>query len=126
MGKAHKPGLQPLIHSLITRLMYISGNRVKLSASQLRKQFILAPENTVLVVCYESKEDGLLELVGHAFATVWDYEGGMPTFEDEILLLIPVIRPHWLGHTACCQSPHSKKIHCNIPPLNIEVMFSLP
>jgi hypothetical protein len=48
------------------------GKRVKMSDSWLRKECLSAPESTVLVTCF--KRD---VLVGHAFATVWNFDGGV-------------------------------------------------
>jgi len=42
-----------------------------MSASKLAAQCLGSPVNTVLVTCHEGNS-----LVGHAFATTWDYEGG--------------------------------------------------
>jgi N-acetylglutamate synthase-like GNAT family acetyltransferase len=46
-----------------------------MSAALLKKQYLSTPDKTVLVACFE---DG--DLLGHAFATVWDYDGGMVFF----------------------------------------------
>ena len=43
-----------------------------MSWTRIRDQFIPVPDRSVLVTCY--RQDS--ELVGHAFATVWDYENG--------------------------------------------------
>lgn len=49
-----------------------------MSAAKLRQQLVLpSPNNTVLVVCYQHQAGGQLELVGHAFATAWDFNGGI-------------------------------------------------
>jgi hypothetical protein len=50
-----------------------------MSVGRLREELLSSVENTVLVVCYQLEATGGLELVGHAFATAWDYEGGMPS-----------------------------------------------
>jgi hypothetical protein len=51
-----------------------------MTGHRLREQCVAVPDSTVLVVCYErdldSQAQDVLELVGHAFATVWDYHGG--------------------------------------------------
>ncbi|KAF8548633.1 hypothetical protein OG21DRAFT_1479135 [Imleria badia] len=47
------------------------GSHVKATAAFLRQQLLTALKDTVLVVCYNRDE-----LVGHAFATAWDYESG--------------------------------------------------
>jgi hypothetical protein len=51
-----------------------------MSGRKLREQCVSNPQNTVLIVCYEripyANDTNDLELVGHAFATVWDYPGG--------------------------------------------------
>ena len=53
-----------------------------MTGHRLREQCVAVPDKTVLVVCYErdlgsqAQDVSQLELVGHAFATVWDYPGG--------------------------------------------------
>ena len=42
-----------------------------MSASKLVAQCLGLPANTLLVTCHEGES-----LIGHAFATTWDYEGG--------------------------------------------------
>ena len=126
-GKGPKPGLCSMVYSLAIRLTEISGNRVKLSTSKLRKQLLSVPQNTVLVVCYQPEEGGWLELVGHAFATAWDYDGGKPILKINCYCSNPfVVRPCRLGHTACRQPLYSQTVHRNIPPPNVEVACSLP
>jgi hypothetical protein len=78
--KAPKAGsLTPFLH-LLNKTNQNSGSRVKMSGARLRKQCVAVPNSTVVVVCYQPTQghhesDGL-ELVGHAFATVWDYDNG--------------------------------------------------
>ena len=123
-GKGPKPGLCSMVYSLAIRLTEISGNCVKLSTSKLRKQLLSVPQNTVLVVCYQG---GRLELVGHAFVTAWDYDGGKPILKINCYCSNPfVVRPCWLGHTARRQPLYSQTVHHNIPPPNVEVACSLP
>ena len=43
-----------------------------MNAKKLRSQCIANPEKSVLVTCFNGEQ-----LVGHAFATVWDFEGGL-------------------------------------------------
>ncbi|KAF8066497.1 hypothetical protein FPV67DRAFT_1495049 [Lyophyllum atratum] len=54
------------------------GSRVKMTGGRLRQQCVGAPEKTVLVVCYQRnfRSDNMAqaELVGHAFATAWDFQ----------------------------------------------------
>ena len=76
--KAPKAGsLPPFLH-LLNKTNQNSGSRVKMSGAKLRKQCMAVPDSTVLVVCYQPTqghhESGRLGLVGHAFATVWDYD----------------------------------------------------
>lgn len=52
----------------------LSGNPVKMAGSKLRTQCVSVPEKTVLVTCFQHEQ-----LVGHAFASVWDFEDGKPT-----------------------------------------------
>ena len=78
--KAPKAGsLPPFLH-LLNKTNQNSGSWVKMSGAKLRKQCVAVPNSTVLVVCYQPTqghhESGGLELVGHAFATVWDYDNG--------------------------------------------------
>lgn len=57
------------------------GAHVKMSACKLQEQCVSTPQNTVLIVCYECippvHDANNLELVRHAFATMWDYPSGM-------------------------------------------------
>jgi hypothetical protein len=53
-----------------------AGSRVKMSGARLRKQCVAAPGRTVLTTCYQQPNLGNAKLVGHAFATVWEYDGG--------------------------------------------------
>ncbi|KAF8161879.1 hypothetical protein BJ912DRAFT_1007016 [Pholiota molesta] len=59
------------------------GSRVKMSGKRLRQQCVASPRNTVLATCFRHSADMYhggdwtkMELVGHAFATVWDYDNG--------------------------------------------------
>jgi Acetyltransferase (GNAT) family len=54
-----------------------------MSGARLRKQCLSTPDGTILVTCF--KDDDLL---GHAFATVWDYNGGMVFFSYSSAMLI--------------------------------------
>jgi hypothetical protein len=51
-----------------------------MSGPKLRKQCVVTPKRTVLVTCYQvpnaAHQCHRAKLVGHAFATVWDYDGG--------------------------------------------------
>jgi len=51
-----------------------------MSGSRLHKQCVATPDKTVLVTCYQQSNPaygaGDIKLVGHVFATVWDYDGG--------------------------------------------------
>ena len=44
-----------------------------MSAARLKEQCLSTPDRTVLVTCFKDGDD----LLGHAFASVWDYNGGM-------------------------------------------------
>lgn len=65
------------ISSLPTKLTWMSGTRVKISASELRKEFLSTPEDTILIVCNEQLNGGPWNWTGYAFVTAWNYEGGM-------------------------------------------------
>jgi len=59
------------------------GERVKITGSKLRTQFVCPPEKTVLVTCIQVDPTlGITSgrLIGHAFTSVWDYipSGGDP------------------------------------------------
>ena len=45
-----------------------------MSGKKLRDQCVTCPEKTVLVTCF-----GRTQLLCHAFATVWEFDGGMST-----------------------------------------------
>ena len=47
------------------------GQRIKMTPARLRAQYIGVPDRTVLSICMKDEQ-----IVGHAFATVWEYEGG--------------------------------------------------
>ena len=47
-------------------VFFLAGKRVKNSVSRLRSDY-LSPSQTVLVTCFKQNQ-----LVGHAFATVWN------------------------------------------------------
>ena len=68
----------PSLFLLSVRLTQNQGSRVRANAAFLRLQLLPAPKDTVLAVCYQRdpRDATQLELVGHAFATAWDYEGG--------------------------------------------------
>jgi len=55
------------------------GTRVKMSAAKLRAQCLVG--DACLVTCHE--ED---RLVGHAFATTWDYEGGKVCWVTQLVV----------------------------------------
>ncbi|OAX31111.1 hypothetical protein K503DRAFT_750862 [Rhizopogon vinicolor AM-OR11-026] len=57
----------------ISKYTRLGQEQVKMSDSRLRPQCLSLPEKTVLVTC--SWTDGTMgtQLIGHAFATVWDY-----------------------------------------------------
>jgi len=52
--------------------IYCLGQPVKMTSSKLRSQCVSCPEKTVLVTCFQHEQ-----LVGHAFASVWDFDGGV-------------------------------------------------
>jgi hypothetical protein len=52
-----------------------------MSVARLQKQCVAVPGKTVLITCYQQPNlslhnAGNAKLVGHAFATVWKYDGG--------------------------------------------------
>lgn len=51
---------------------FFPGQPVKMSGRRLKSQCLSIPESTVLVTCFKDED-----LVGHAFATVWNFEGGL-------------------------------------------------
>ncbi|PPR02683.1 hypothetical protein CVT24_002105 [Panaeolus cyanescens] len=55
------------------------GARVKMSPKHMKASLVSDPDNTVLVVCFRRlPEDppGRGFVIGHAFGTVWEYDGG--------------------------------------------------
>lgn len=82
-----EPGVRPSV-----------GKRVKMNAARLRSQCLSVPQNTVLVTCFKDST-----LLGHAFATVWKYDGGslISDHHHHNNADRSVIRYHWLGHPAC-------------------------
>ena len=77
----------------------MSGTRVKMSASRLRKELLSTPEDTILVVHNEQQDQGPWKWTGYAFATAWNYEGGMwcAVFWDSFLLLNPHYKAVFVG-----------------------------
>jgi hypothetical protein len=79
-----------------------------MSGSKLRKQCVAVPNSTVLVTCYHQPnmalhpDTGERKLVGHVFATVWDYDGG--NFFPFIIIIITHIpvRKSRLGDPVSC------------------------
>ncbi|KAF9220823.1 hypothetical protein BS17DRAFT_738892 [Gyrodon lividus] len=67
-----------------------TGNRLRMSAARLRQQLLSSPETTFLAVCYQSTENRQLELVGHAFATAWDYDGRRVGWVTQLVVSLPV------------------------------------
>jgi len=57
-----------------------NGARVKMSASKLRDQCLASADSTV-VTCHENDI-----LVGHAFATTWDYNGGKVCWVTQLVV----------------------------------------
>ncbi|KAF8812722.1 hypothetical protein BYT27DRAFT_6406453 [Phlegmacium glaucopus] len=57
------------------------GQSVKMTGQKLRAQCLSAPERTVLVTCFKHND-----LVGHAFATVWNYEGGVVGWVTQLVV----------------------------------------
>lgn len=88
--------LHPYVGSL-DNLNNNPGSRVKMSARRLREQCVAVPNSTILVVCYGSKKTGQglddVELVGHAFASVWDFNGGNCHF---ILSITTIVNIYYL------------------------------
>lgn len=91
-----------------------------MSGLRLRKQCVSIPEKTVLVACYQTpivaNQQHRRKLVGHAFATVWDYNGGNFFFLiDHRLPLLThhiLVRNSWLGHPARRKPVPVKAVHC--------------
>ena len=65
-----------------------------MSSPKLRKQCVVTPERMVLVTCYQvpnaMHQHHWAKLVGHAFTTLWDYDGGNSflIYRQIILLMI--------------------------------------
>lgn len=53
-------------------LNFFLGQSVKMTGSKLRSQCVSIPEKAVLVTCFQHKR-----LIGHAFASVWEFDEGM-------------------------------------------------
>ena len=74
-----------------------------MNAQKLKAQCFGAPEQTVLVTCHLNDT-----LIGHAFATTWDFEGGahcLALCREESITMVCMfsgsIRRHWMDHAAC-------------------------
>ncbi|KAF8902259.1 hypothetical protein CPB84DRAFT_1814979 [Gymnopilus junonius] len=70
-----------------------AGQHVKLSTTKLRAECLEPPARSVLATCFTSDE-----LVGHAFATTWDYEGGTVGWVTQLVgiatQLLQKLKPH--------------------------------
>ena len=78
--KAPKAGSSPPFLHLLNKTNQNSNSRVKMTGAKLHKQCVAVPNSTVLVVWYQPTqghhESGRLELIGHAFVMVWNYDTG--------------------------------------------------
>lgn len=73
VAQDHFKFLSPAI-GVFRWLICITGSRIKMSTVKLQSECLPSRENTILVTCITSGT-----LVGHAFATTWDYgEGRLP------------------------------------------------
>lgn len=84
------------------------GEHVKLSGKKLRDLYVACPEKTVLVTCF-----GSTQLLGHAFATVWEFDGGTLTIYLYKLRTLISNRHYWLDHSTCCRQGHAPALCCN-------------
>ncbi|KAG1775130.1 hypothetical protein EV702DRAFT_1120677 [Suillus placidus] len=57
------------------------GQPVKMTGSKLRSQSVSVPDHTVLVTCFQHDK-----LVGHAFASVWSFEGGVAGWITQLVV----------------------------------------
>jgi hypothetical protein len=71
ISKHTKPGQLSLVLNPLLLAQFILGQLVKMTGSRLRNQCVSIPDHTVLVTCFQHEQ-----LVGHAFASVWPFEGG--------------------------------------------------
>jgi hypothetical protein len=78
----------------------LSGNLVKMAGSKLQTRCVSVPDKTVLVTCFQHEQ-----LVGHAFASVWEYEFGKPT-----CTLSPFCRMLIFSQASLSGSPNSLSI----------------
>jgi hypothetical protein len=94
-----------------------------MSGKRLRQQCVASPGNTVLATCFRHSADMYhggdwtkMELVGHAFATVWDYDNGEGLFLIFLYLIADIygkgvsVGSHswwWISRNAKNTSRHS-------------------
>ncbi|KAN0111754.1 hypothetical protein V8E52_008134 [Russula decolorans] len=57
------------------------GQRVKMTGKKLKSQCLSVPEKTVLVTCFKHTQ-----LVGHAFTTVWRFNGGVVGWVTQLVV----------------------------------------
>jgi len=88
--------------------LFIVGQHVKLNSKKLRAQSLEPPTSSVLVTCIKPDSD---ELIGHAFATVWNYDGGIVGWITQLVVhtshrrlniathLLQTLKPHPLFQT---------------------------
>jgi len=65
----------------------LKGKRVKMSGSHLRAQCVSSPSQTVLVTCFKQNQ-----LVGHAFASVWNTSIGTVGWVSQLVVDMDVRR----------------------------------
>ena len=98
-----------------------------MSGPRLRKQCVAIPDNTVLVTCYlqpnasQGHQDLGLRLVGHAFATAWDFDGGKFFLDCQWAPIAHIpIRESRLDHPACRLHQPVSTLHCDLSSPNAE------
>ena len=66
-----------------------------MTGRKLKSQCLSVPEKTVLVTCFKHTQ-----LVGHAFATVWSYDGGLLSDVRIRNVTDYISRCCWVGYPA--------------------------
>jgi hypothetical protein len=86
------------------------GSRVKMSTAKLVSQCLPSREDSELVTCTIAGK-----LVGHAFATTWDYGQGLHPPSFLLHTLIPLPRYSMLDHTARCPQGSTRSWNRHFP-----------
>jgi len=90
----------------------LRGKRVKFNSSRLRAQCLSNPSQTVLVTCFKQNQ-----LVGHAFATVWNTSIGTVGWVTQLVVDMGV-RRRWIA-THLLQMLKNDELFANVTAMGL-------